>query len=82
MLENAQKKLRDKYLDAIIANQVGENLGFNQEEQAVFILNHAGVTHLSRAPKAILADQIIAWVSAVLEASVIPRRQALALGSP
>ena len=82
VLENAQKKLRDKYLDAIIANQVGENLGFNQEEQAVFILNHAGVTHLSRAPKAILADQIIAWVSAVLEASVIPRRQALALGSP
>lgn len=59
LLKNAQKKLKDKNLDVIIANQVGNDLGFNQDEQEVTIINRKGILQLEKSSKAKLADQIV-----------------------
>ena len=74
LLDNARLKLIDKKLDMIAANQVGEDLGFNVEENALQVFWQAGnktqgdqsrknqtIKHqtLERAPKEKLARQLI-----------------------
>ena len=60
LIENAKKKLQNKKLDMIIANPVGEGVGFNQDEQEAFIITSKDTIHLPKQSKAMLADQIIA----------------------
>jgi phosphopantothenoylcysteine decarboxylase/phosphopantothenate--cysteine ligase len=74
LLDNARLKLKDKRLDMIAANQVGEDLGFNVEENALQVFWQVGnktqgnqarenqtIKHqtLERAPKEKLARQLI-----------------------
>lgn len=60
LLKNAKKKLKDKNLDMIVANQVGKNLGFNSDENSVVILHkNAKITILPKTSKTKLAQQII-----------------------
>lgn len=60
LVENAESKLKSKNLDMIIANRVGENLGFGSDENSVVILcNDAKPMELARAQKTKLARQII-----------------------
>jgi len=69
LLDNARMKLQTKKLDMIAANQVGEGLGFNVDENELQVFWQAGnqaqenqtIKHqtLERAPKEKLARQLI-----------------------
>ncbi len=63
LIENAQNKLALKQVDMIIANQVGENLGYNQAENEVFIVTAQGSCHLPKCSKSLIADQIVEVIS-------------------
>lgn len=67
LLENAHKKLESKKLDMIIANQVGENLGFASDENSVVILGkNAKAIELPKTRKTKLARQIIKIIHEML----------------
>ncbi len=55
----AQEKLQRKGLDLVVANQVGPQLGFDQDENQVLCLWDGGREQLPLAPKRELARQII-----------------------
>jgi phosphopantothenoylcysteine decarboxylase/phosphopantothenate--cysteine ligase len=64
LLDNARLKLENKNLDMIAANQVGEGLGFNVDENELQVFWQIGsqtLNHqiLERAPKERLARQLI-----------------------
>ena len=59
LLENARQKLTGKKLDMIAANQVGDELGFDSEENELHLLWQNGEKLLSRASKAKLARELI-----------------------
>ncbi|MDR2716389.1 MAG: bifunctional phosphopantothenoylcysteine decarboxylase/phosphopantothenate--cysteine ligase CoaBC, partial [Coriobacteriaceae bacterium] len=40
---NGMKKLASKQADLIVANQVGENVGFGQDENQAYIIGHDGI---------------------------------------
>ena len=63
LVEKARKKLQDKMLDLIAANQVGEGLGFDREENRLHVLWNQGETILELAPKEKLARQFIGIVA-------------------
>ena len=63
LLENARNKLIGKNLDMIAANRVGDNLGFDSEENELQVLWKDGCTGLKRAPKDKLARQLISLVA-------------------
>ena len=55
----AQTKLRDKRLDLIAANEVGADLGFERNDNALLLLWDGGREALARADKRKLAEQLI-----------------------
>ena len=59
--ENAQKKLRAKNVDVIVANDVSDpKIGMESDENEVSIFFHDGETRkISRAPKKIVANELI-----------------------
>jgi phosphopantothenoylcysteine decarboxylase/phosphopantothenate--cysteine ligase len=64
LLDNAKLKLKNKNLDMIAANQVGESIGFNVDENELQVFWRTGgqaLNHqiLERAPKERLARQLI-----------------------
>lgn len=60
LLKNAKSKLRNKKLDMIIANLVGDNLGFNSDENSVVVIeNNAEPIELAKSTKNKIAEQII-----------------------
>jgi phosphopantothenoylcysteine decarboxylase/phosphopantothenate--cysteine ligase len=61
--ENALIKLNNKGLDMIAANQVGNGLGFNTEDNALEVLWHGGSISLDRMSKDKLARKLINLVS-------------------
>jgi phosphopantothenoylcysteine decarboxylase/phosphopantothenate--cysteine ligase len=67
LLENAQKKLREKKLDMIIANQTGNTTGFNADTNAVNILYANGQQEeMSLMTKNLLAQELMSRISAQL----------------
>jgi len=60
VLNHAKQKLQSKKLDMIIANQVGEGLGFEVDTNQVTVLTKEGQTELPLTSKIRLAGQIIA----------------------
>jgi phosphopantothenoylcysteine decarboxylase/phosphopantothenate--cysteine ligase len=66
VMEYAQKKRLKKNLDLIIANQVGPNLGFNQDSHSVTLMHDQGILPLSHQPKIQLACTIIKFISSQL----------------
>ncbi len=56
---NALKKLEGKKLDMIAANQVGEGLAFDCDDNALTLYWQGGKHELERAPKCRLADELI-----------------------
>ena len=66
LLQNAQEKLEKKKLDMIIANQVGEGLGFYCQYNQATVLTKQDKIQLDLLHKTRLAGQIIAIVSANL----------------
>ena len=60
---NAQTKLRTKKLDMIAANQVGEDLGFDSEMNALTVFWGAEHKQLQKAPKIRLARTLITLIA-------------------
>ena len=63
LLEHARDKLARKGLDMIAANPVGEDRGFEAEENALSVIDANGITELPRAAKPQLARRLIALVA-------------------
>ena len=56
---NAQAKLRSKKLDMIASNQVGDELGFDSDTNALSVFWGSGQKQLQQAPKNKLAKKLI-----------------------
>ena len=67
VLKHAEEKLHKKQVDMIIANQVGEGLGFDSDCNQVTVLTKQGHTELAQASKLKLAGQLIAIVARSLQ---------------
>jgi phosphopantothenoylcysteine decarboxylase/phosphopantothenate--cysteine ligase len=85
--QNARAKLKRKNLDMIAANQVGEGLAFDCEDNALTVLWPGGKIEIARAPKLQVARELIALIAKRLPpSSGAPRRGArkrrLAAGTP
>lgn len=63
VLENAHKKLINKNLDMIIANQVGAEQGFNSDDNKVTILSKNQSIELKLMNKLFLAAEIVKIIS-------------------
>ena len=60
---NALAKLEGKNLDMIAANQVGEGLAFDQDENALTVYWRGGGRELKRAGKAQIAAELVALIA-------------------
>ncbi|MDR2013938.1 MAG: bifunctional phosphopantothenoylcysteine decarboxylase/phosphopantothenate--cysteine ligase CoaBC [Rhodanobacter sp.] len=62
---HARDKLERKHLDLIVANQVGANLGFERDDNALLLLWPDGRKELPRADKRELARALLACIAAL-----------------
>ena len=73
--ENARAKLKRKKLDMIAANQVGDGLAFDCDDNALTVLWPGGKLEIARAPKLTVARELIAQIAKRLPPSDgAPRR--------
>ncbi len=73
--ENARAKLKRKKLDMIAANQVGDGLAFDCDDNALTVLWPGGKLEIPRAPKLTVARELIAQIAKRLPPSDgAPRR--------
>ena len=63
LLQNARNKLLNKKLDLIAANQVGANLGFEQEDNSLTVIWQNGQKELPVSTKEKLARELIHIIS-------------------
>jgi len=64
LIEHAQAKLRTKNVDMIVANLVGENLGFGQDENAVTVITSGGqIVSFRREDKSMIAYRLMKMVA-------------------
>ncbi|HSW93126.1 MAG TPA: bifunctional phosphopantothenoylcysteine decarboxylase/phosphopantothenate--cysteine ligase CoaBC [Gammaproteobacteria bacterium] len=63
LLANATAKLKNKKLDMIIANQVGDHLGFEQDDNAVVVITEEKQQAFSSMAKPRLARELISYIS-------------------
>jgi phosphopantothenoylcysteine decarboxylase/phosphopantothenate--cysteine ligase len=66
---NARKKLEGKRLDMIAANQVGEGIGFDCDDNELHVIWPDGDRRLGPADKCALADELIALIGERLGAT-------------
>lgn len=64
----AEAKRRDKGIDMIAANRVGDKLGFESDENALLVLWEGGHAHLPTQPKARLAEQLVSLIADRIDA--------------
>ncbi len=64
--ENARAKLKRKKLDMIAANQVGEGIAFDCDDNALTVIWPGGKVEVARGPKIDVARQLIALIAARL----------------
>jgi phosphopantothenoylcysteine decarboxylase / phosphopantothenate---cysteine ligase len=69
LLQNARQKLKSKNLDMIVANQVGDGVGFYEDENAAIILskNSDDQVDISKTTKSNLAKKIIEFIAKRLD---------------
>ncbi len=73
--ENARAKLKRKKLDMIAANQVGDGLAFDCDDNALTVIWPGGKLEIARAPKLTVARELIAQIAKRLPPSDgAPRR--------
>jgi phosphopantothenoylcysteine decarboxylase/phosphopantothenate--cysteine ligase len=58
LLERARKKLDAKGCDVVVANRVGEQVGFGETETAVWIVQRSGAPVLSTGSKMTVAGRV------------------------
>jgi phosphopantothenoylcysteine decarboxylase/phosphopantothenate--cysteine ligase len=61
--ENARAKLKRKKLDMIAANEVGEGIAFDCDENALTVLWPGGKSEVTRGPKLDVARQLVALIA-------------------
>ena len=61
--ENALKKLREKSLNMIIANQVGPNQGFDQDDNSVTVFWKSKNVKFTKTPKIELAYELVTLIA-------------------
>ena len=67
LIDNARAKLRQKGLDLVVANLVGDgNAPFGSDENEVALVDQRGVEELPRAAKRAIAERVIDRVIALL----------------
>jgi len=66
LMASARAKLKGKGLDLIAANRVGEGLAFDQPDNALEVISGERQWSLARAPKAVLASQLVDILAEVL----------------
>jgi phosphopantothenoylcysteine decarboxylase / phosphopantothenate---cysteine ligase len=64
--DNARSKLKRKKLDMIAANQVGDGIAFDCEDNALTVLWPGGKVEIARGPKIDVARQLIALIASRL----------------
>jgi phosphopantothenoylcysteine decarboxylase/phosphopantothenate--cysteine ligase len=64
--ENARSKLKRKKLDMIAANQVGEGIAFDCDDNALTVIWPGGKVEVARGPKLDVARQLIALIASRL----------------
>ncbi len=67
ILKYGRQKLEKKQLDCIVVNQVGEGLGFDQDENEVTVLTQAGQIAFQKSHKVRLAGALVAFLAASLQ---------------
>lgn len=72
VLLHAKEKLQKKKLDMIVANQVGDTLGFDQDYHQVTVVTSQQQINLPQAHKISLAGQIIAILATNLQNTAQP----------
>ena len=63
VIEHARGKLTNKGVDMMAANLVGPDCGFDQETNALTVLWDGGQAQLDQAPKAMLAQRLVALIA-------------------
>lgn len=63
VIKHARAKLERKHLDLICANQVGNGLAFECDDNALTVISAHDETDLGHGPKRILAERLIALVA-------------------
>ncbi|MBP5274674.1 MAG: bifunctional phosphopantothenoylcysteine decarboxylase/phosphopantothenate--cysteine ligase CoaBC [Abditibacteriota bacterium] len=66
LVENARRKLEEKGLDMIVANDVSRDVFGSDYEQAVLIGKNGKMTETGRVPKRELADMILDMLSEIM----------------
>jgi phosphopantothenoylcysteine decarboxylase / phosphopantothenate---cysteine ligase len=61
--ENARSKLKRKKLDMIAANQVGEGIAFDCDDNALTVIWPGGKVEVPRGPKIEVARRLIALIA-------------------
>ncbi len=64
--ENARSKLKRKKLDMIAANQVGEGIAFDCDDNALTVIWPGGKVEVARGPKIDVARQLVALIASRL----------------
>lgn len=59
LLEHAHKKLRDKHLDLVVANDVSDGSAFGGSENRVVFVTHHGTEEMPTLPKWRIAEEIL-----------------------
>jgi phosphopantothenoylcysteine decarboxylase/phosphopantothenate--cysteine ligase len=74
--DNARSKLKRKKLDMIAANQVGDGIAFDCDDNAITVIWPGGKVDVARGPKIDVARALIALIAERLPPSNGPRRGA------
>jgi phosphopantothenoylcysteine decarboxylase / phosphopantothenate---cysteine ligase len=74
--DNARSKLKRKKLDMIAANQVGDGIAFDCDDNALTVIWPGGKLELARGPKIDVARALVALIAERLPPSDGPRRGA------
>jgi phosphopantothenoylcysteine decarboxylase/phosphopantothenate--cysteine ligase len=61
--DNARSKLKRKRLDMIAANEVGDGIAFDCEDNALTVIWPGGKTEVSRGPKLDVARELVALIA-------------------
>ncbi len=59
VVENANKKLKKKNADMIVANEVGADKTFGKDDDEIWLVTEEGVEHIDPTPKSKLAHTIL-----------------------
>ncbi len=68
LAEYAEAKRRDKGIDMIAANRVGEGEGFESDDNALLVLWEDGSLELGRQPKCRLAERLVSVIAERMDA--------------